>query len=77
MSRCVGCTAVRAFAMHGIEQVEQERTVHGQGRHTLWTGDLGMAFHRAARANCWRHQAIFGMIVIVLSLKVEKAGRRE
>lgn len=33
----------RAFAMHGIEQVEQERTTHGQGRHTLWTGDLGMA----------------------------------
>jgi hypothetical protein len=33
----------RAFAMHGIVQVEQERTEHGQGRHTLWTGDLGMA----------------------------------
>jgi hypothetical protein len=33
----------RAFAMHGIVQVEQERTVHGQGRHRLWTGDLGMA----------------------------------
>ncbi|MBL8314391.1 MAG: LanC-like protein [Rubrivivax sp.] len=33
----------RAFAMHGILQVEQERHVHGQGRHTLWTGDLGMA----------------------------------
>ncbi len=33
----------RAFAMHGIVQVERERTVHGQGRHTLWSGDLGMA----------------------------------
>ena len=33
----------RAFAMHGIRQVEQERNAHGQGRHTLWTGDLGMA----------------------------------
>lgn len=33
----------RAFAMHGIVQVERERRVHGQGRHTLWTGDLGMA----------------------------------
>jgi Lanthionine synthetase C-like protein len=33
----------RAFAMHGIGQVEQERNKHGQGRHTLWTGDLGMA----------------------------------
>jgi len=33
----------RAFAMHGLAQVEEERRVHGQGRHTLWTGDLGMA----------------------------------
>lgn len=33
----------RALAMHGIVQVERERNVHGQGRHTLWTGDLGMA----------------------------------
>jgi hypothetical protein len=33
----------RAFAMHGIVQVERERSTHGQGRHTLWTGDLGMA----------------------------------
>lgn len=33
----------RAFAMHGIVQVERERAIHGQGRHTLWTGDLGMA----------------------------------
>ncbi len=36
-------TRARAFAMHGIVQVEQERVQHGQGRHTLWTGDLGMA----------------------------------
>lgn len=33
----------RALAMHCIEQVEAERTTHGQGRHTLWTGDLGVA----------------------------------
>ena len=33
----------RAFAMHGILQVERERAIHRQGRHTLWTGDLGMA----------------------------------
>lgn len=33
----------RAFAMHGIVQVQRERATHGQGRHTLWTGDLGMA----------------------------------
>ena len=33
----------RAFAMHGLVQAERERAAHGQGRHTLWTGDLGMA----------------------------------
>ena len=35
----------RAFAMHAIEQVEQARTEHGQGRYTLWTGDLGTALY--------------------------------
>jgi Lanthionine synthetase C-like protein len=33
----------RAFAMHTIEQIERLRQVHGMGRHTLWTGDLGAA----------------------------------
>lgn len=33
----------RDLAMHGIGQVEREHAVHGRGRHTLWTGDLGMA----------------------------------
>jgi len=33
----------RAFAMHAIAQVEASRDEHGQGRHSLWTGDLGVA----------------------------------
>ena len=33
----------RAFAMHGIKQAERDRALHGQGRHTLWSGDLGMS----------------------------------
>ncbi len=33
----------RALAMHGIQQVERQRAEHGMGRHTLWSGDLGMA----------------------------------
>lgn len=33
----------RALAMHTAEQIERLRSVHGQGRHTLWTGDLGAA----------------------------------
>jgi hypothetical protein len=46
----------RAFAMHGITQVERERSTRGQGRHTLWTGDLGMA---CVLWGCIRGQAGF------------------
>jgi len=35
----------RRFAMHAIEQVERLRTEHGQGRYTLWTGDVGTALY--------------------------------
>ena len=33
----------RRFATHAAAQVEAARRQHGQGRHTLWTGDLGTA----------------------------------
>lgn len=33
----------RALAMHAAGQVERSRAQHGQGRHSLWTGDLGVA----------------------------------
>ncbi|MFT3819041.1 MAG: LanC-like protein [Rubrivivax sp.] len=33
----------RRLALHAAEQVEQARERHGQGRHSLWTGDLGVA----------------------------------
>ena len=35
----------RSFAMHSIEQRRQMRDRHGQGRHTLWTGDPGLAVY--------------------------------
>lgn len=35
----------RAFATHAAEQVERERRARGRGRHTLWTGDLGVALY--------------------------------
>jgi hypothetical protein len=35
----------RAFAMHGLTQVERMRSTHGRGRYTLWTGDLGTALY--------------------------------
>jgi lantibiotic modifying enzyme len=35
----------RSFAMHAIEQRRQLRERYGQGRHTLWTGDAGLAVY--------------------------------
>jgi hypothetical protein len=35
----------RAFAMHGIAQVEADRSKYGQGRYSLWTGDVGFAIY--------------------------------
>ena len=32
-----------ALAMHGAGQVERHRVEYRQGRHSLWTGDLGLA----------------------------------
>ena len=33
----------RAFAMHGLGQVQQALEEHSQWRHGLWTGDIGFA----------------------------------
>lgn len=33
----------RAFAMEAIAQSDAQRAAHGQRRHTLWTGDPGLA----------------------------------
>jgi hypothetical protein len=38
----------RAFAMHAAEQVQHERAAHGQGRYSLWTGDVGTALYLAS-----------------------------
>jgi hypothetical protein len=35
----------RAFAMHGIAQTEEDAARHGQGRYSLWTGDVGFAIY--------------------------------
>ena len=34
---------VRAFAMHAIDQFEDETARTGRLRHSLWTGDIGLA----------------------------------
>lgn len=35
----------RAFGMHALAQCDRARAQHGQGRHTLWTGDPGLAVY--------------------------------
>ena len=35
----------RAFAMHAIEQAERMRDEYGDRRHTVWTGDPGLAVY--------------------------------
>lgn len=35
----------RAFAMHGIMQMQADATRHGQMRYSLWTGDPGFAIY--------------------------------
>ena len=35
----------RAFAMHAITQSRADAAAHGQGRHSLWTGDPGLAIY--------------------------------
>jgi hypothetical protein len=40
-------TRARTFAMHAAGQVEHGRSEYGQGRYTLWTGDLGTALFLA------------------------------
>ena len=35
----------RAFAMHGIAQVEADAAKYGRMRHSLWTGDPGFAVY--------------------------------
>ena len=46
----------RAFAMHGISQTERDAERYGQGRYSLWTGDLGFAVYLW---DCLRAEAQF------------------
>ena len=49
----------RQLTMHAAAQVEQDRARFGQGRHSLWTGDLGVA---CLLWNCVRGAACFPML---------------
>lgn len=35
----------RAFAMHALAQCERDAQAYGQGRYSLWTGDIGLAVY--------------------------------
>jgi hypothetical protein len=49
----------RAFAMNATRRCDEARVRYGQGRHSLWTGDLGLAWFLAA---CIRGEARFPTI---------------
>ena len=49
----------RAFAMHAIAQFEEETARTGRLRHSLWTGDIGLAIFLW---DCLRGQARFPML---------------
>jgi hypothetical protein len=49
----------RRLAMHAAAQVETGARQHGQGRHSLWTGDLGVA---CVLWNCIQGEAWFPML---------------
>jgi hypothetical protein len=49
----------RQFAMHVLWQVERSRELFSQGRHSLWTGDIGAALFLA---ECVRGSARFPTI---------------
>lgn len=53
----------RAFAMHGIMQVERDIVRYGQGRHSLWTGDPGFAIYLW---DCIRAEAAFPTLDVFL-----------
>ena len=46
----------RAFAMHAIDQFEEETERTGRLRHSLWTGDVGLAIFLS---DCLRERAEF------------------
>src|SRR6185295_18763305 len=49
----------RAFAMTAIAQCREARLAHGQGRYSLWTGDVGLAIYLW---DCMRGEANFPTI---------------
>lgn len=52
----------RAFAMHGIRQMEAHAAQYGQMRYSLWTGDLGFAVYLW---DCLRGQAEFPTLDVI------------
>jgi hypothetical protein len=53
----------RAFAMHGMAQVERDAAHYGQGRYSLWTGDPGFAIYLW---DCIRAEAAFPTLDVFL-----------
>lgn len=49
----------RRFAVHALGQVERRREERGRGRHSLWTGDPGVALYAA---DCLESRALYPVL---------------
>nr|WP_246312301.1 lanthionine synthetase LanC family protein [Aquabacterium terrae] len=57
----------RAFAMHAIAQFEDETARFGRLRHSLWTGDIGLAIFLW---DCLRERAQFPALDVFFAAPV-------
>ena len=62
----------RAFAMHAIAQFEDEAARTGRLRHSLWTGDIGLAIFLW---DCLRERAAFPTLDVFFGADSLPAGR--
>ena len=61
-------TRARAFAMHGIAQVEDAESRYGQLRYSLWTGDVGFAIYLW---DCLRAEAQFPTLDVFFAPRLD------
>jgi len=61
----------RAFAMHAIVQTEADAATHGRLRHSLWTGDPGVAVYLW---DCLRGEAAFPTLDVFFAPVASPAG---
>ena len=63
----------RAFAMHAVAQFEAETARTGRLRHSLWTGDVGLAIFLW---NCLRERAQFPTLEVFFAERRQPRSTR-